>query len=166
VGADFRSAFESLLGQLFAHQYPAHPEFETEIKASVIKKVWPEVQKAIESPGQRGFVQDSSTRKLVRAVVNPCQLGQMGETHLLIEPHWQSRFAHSHARDGGGPITVAKLRRWIDTPAPMGLPIELQNLIILAYAASTNRRFTLHGGPVEPTIDSVSDDLDQGAGSA
>ena len=160
VGAEFRSAFESLLGQLFAHQYPAHPEFDTEIKASVIKKVWPEVQKAIESPGQRGFVQDSSTRKLVRAVVNPCQLGQMGETHLLIEPHWQSRFAQSHAREGGGPITVAKLRRWIDTPAPMGLPIELQNLIILAYAASTNRRFTLRGGPIEPTIDSLSDELE------
>jgi hypothetical protein len=160
VGADFRSAFESLLGQLFAHQFPAHPEFDTEIKASVIKKVWPEVQKAIESTGQRGFVQDASTRKLIRAVVNPCQLGQMGETHLLIEPHWQSRFAQSHAREGGGAITVAKLRRWIDTPAPMGLPIELQNLIILAYAASTNRRFTLRAGPIEPTIDNLSDELE------
>jgi hypothetical protein len=160
VGADFRSAFESLLGQLFVHQYPAHPEFDTEIKASVVRKVWPEVQKAIESPGQRGLVQDTSTRKLVRAVVNPCQLGQMTETHLLIEPHWQSRFAQSHAREGGGPITVAKLRRWIDTPAPMGLPTELQNLIILAYAASTNRRFTLRGRPSEPTIDSLSDELE------
>ena len=160
VGADFRSGFESLLGQLFAHQYPAHPEFDTEIKASVIRKVWPEVQKAIESPGQRGLVQDTATRKLVRAVVNPCQLGQMGETHLLIEPHWQSRFAQNHARDSGGPITVAKLRGWIDFPSPMGLPIELQNLIILAYAASTNRRFTLRGGPVEPTIDSLADELE------
>jgi hypothetical protein len=145
---------------LFAHQYPAHPEFDTEIKPSVIKKVWPEVQKAIEAPGQRGLVQDTSTRKLVRAVVNPCQLGQMGETHLLIEPHWQSRFSQSHARDGGGAITVAKLRQWIDTPAPMGLPIELQNLIILAFAASTNRRFTMRGGPYEPTIDSVPDELE------
>ncbi len=160
VGADFRSAFESLLGQLFAHQYPAHPEFETEIKASVIRKVWPEVQRAIESPGHRGFVQDTSTRKLIRAVVNPCQLGQMTETHLLIEPHWTSRFAQSHAREGGGAITVRNLRRWIDNPAPMGLPIELQNLIILTYAALTNRRFTLRGGPVEPTIDSLPDELE------
>lgn len=160
VGAEFRSAFESLLGQLFAHQYPAHPEFDTEIKPSVIKKVWPEVQKAIEAPGQRGLVQDTATRKLVRAVVNPCQLGQMGETHLLIEPHWQSRFSQSHARDGGGAITVAKLRQWIDSPAPMGLPIELQNLIILAFAASTNRRFTMRGGPYEPTIDSLPDELE------
>jgi hypothetical protein len=160
VGADFKSAFESLLGQLFAHQYPAHPEFDTEIKASVIRKVWPEVQKAIEAPGQRGLVQDSATRKLVRAVVNPCQLGQMGETHLLIEPHWPSRFGQSHAREGGGLITVARLRCWIDTPTPMGLPIELQNLIILAYAAATNHRFRLRGKPVEPTIDSLSDELE------
>lgn len=160
VGADLRSAFENLLGQLFAHQYPAHPEFDIEIVPSLIRKVWPEVQKAIESPGQRGLVQDSSTRKLVRAVVGPCQLGQMGETHLLIEPHWPSRFAQCHAREGGGPITVARLRRWIDTPVPMGLPIELQNLIILAYAASTNCRFTLRGGPVEPGIDNLSDDLE------
>jgi hypothetical protein len=160
VGADFRAAFESLLGQLFAHQYPAHPEFETEVKASIIRKVWPEVQKAIEAPGQRGLVQDASTRKLVRAVVNPIQLGQMGETHLLVEPHWQAKFAQSHARDGGGVITVARLRQWIDTPAPMGLPLELQNLIILTYAATTNRRFALRGGPFEPGIDSLPDELE------
>jgi hypothetical protein len=42
----------------------------------------------------------------------------------------------------------------------MGLPIELQNLIILAFAASTNRRFTMRGGPYEPTIDSLPDELE------
>ncbi len=160
VGADFKSAFESLLGQLFAHQFPAHPEFDTEIKAAVVRKIWPEVQRAIEAPGQRGLVQDAAVRRLVRAVVNPCQLGQMGETHLLIEPHWPSRFLQNHARDGGGTITVARLRHWIDIPAPMGLPLELQNLIILAFAASTNRRFTMRGGPYEPTVDSMPDELE------
>jgi len=160
VGADFKSAFENLLGQLFAHQYPAHPEFDTEIKPATIRKIWPEVQKAIESPGQRGLVQDSALRKLVRSIVNPCKLGQMGETHLLIEPHWQSHFSQCHARDGGGPINVAKLRQWIDRPVPMGLPIELQNLIILTFAASTNRRFTRYGGSYEPTVDNIPDDLE------
>jgi hypothetical protein len=82
----------------------------------------------------------------------------MGETHLLIEPHWQQKFAQCHARDGGGPITVGKLRQWIDTPAPMGLPLELQNLIILAFAASTNRRFTQHGGPFEASIEAALPD--------
>jgi hypothetical protein len=160
VGADFKSAFENLLGQLFAHQYPAHPEFDTEIKPAVIRRIWPEVQKAIEAPGQRGLVQDAIRRKEIRAVVNPCKLGQMAETHLLIEPHWQSWFSQCHARDGGGSMTVAKLRQWIDSPASMGLPLELQNLIILTFAASTNRRFTMRGGPYEPSVDNLPDELE------
>jgi len=160
IGANFKEAFEALLGQLFAHQYPAHPEFDTDIKPAVIRKIWPEVQRAIEAPDHRGLVQDSATRRLVRSVVNPCHLGQMGETHLLVEDHWRSRFAQSHARDGGGTMTVAQLRRWIDMPNPMGLPLELQNLIILSFAALTNRRFILRGGPVEPTIDSLADELE------
>ena len=160
VGAGFKEAFEALLGQLFAHQYPAHPEFDTEIKPAVIRKIWPEVQRAIEATDRRGLVQDSATRRLVRSVVNPCQLGQMGETHLLVEDHWRSRFAQSHARDGGGAMTVGQLRRWIDSPNPMGLPLELQNLIILSFAALTNRRFIQRGGPVEPTIDSLADELE------
>jgi hypothetical protein len=84
----------------------------------------------------------------------------MGETHLLVQDHWRARFAQSHAREGGGVMTVAKLRQWIDMPSPMGLPLELQNLIILSFAAMTNRRFILRGGPVEPTIDSLSDELE------
>ena len=150
VGASFKEAFEALLGQLFSHQYPGHPEFDTEIKPGVIRKIWPEMQRAIEAPDRRGLVPDSATRRLVRSVVFPCQLGQMGETHLLVQDHWRARFAQSHARDGGGAMTVAKLRQWIDIPSPMGLPLELQNLIILSFAAMTNRRFILRGGPVEP----------------
>lgn len=160
VGANFKEAFEALLGQLFAHQYPAHPEFDTEIKPLVIRRIWPEVQRAIEATDRRGLVQDAATRRLVRSIVNPCQLGQMGETHLLVEDHWRARFAQSHARDGGGTMTVAQLRRWIDLPNPMGLPLELQNLIILSFAALTNRRFILRGGPVEPSIDSLADELE------
>jgi len=160
VGANFREAFEALLGQLFAHQYPAHPAFDTDIKPAVIRKIWPEVQRAIEALDRRGLVQDSATRRLVRSVVNPCQLGQMGETHLLVEDHWRSRFAQSHARDGGAAITVALLRKWMDQPNPMGLPLELQNLIILSYAALSNRRFILRGGPVEPTTDNLADELE------
>ncbi len=113
VGADFKGAFEALLGQLFAHQFPAHPDFETEIKPATIPRIWPEVQAAVDEPGHRSYVNDQPLRRLIRSVVNPCRLGQMGETHLLLDPHWISHFGRSHAADGGGAITVAKLRQWI-----------------------------------------------------
>lgn len=160
VGADLKSAFEQLLGQLFTHQYPAHPEFDTEIRAADVRKVWAEVERAIEAPEQRLLVQDQKLRRTVRSIVLPCRIAQMGEMHLLIEHNWAGHFARQLAREGGGTITVAKLREWIDTPQPMGLLRELQNLIILAYAVSTNRIFMQRGGPVEPTVDSLADDLE------
>jgi hypothetical protein len=160
VGADFKAAFDDLLDQLFAHQYPAHPAFDTDVKTSVVKKVWPEVRAAVDAPQQRGLVADPSTRRLVRSIVNPVKLGQMGETHLLLETHWQSHFAQRLALDGGGALTVRKLREWIDQPRPMGLPLELQNLVILTFAAQTNRRFVLNGGPFEPDVDRLPDDVE------
>ncbi len=160
VGANLRAALEDLLDQVFAHQFPAHPAFDTEIKPAVIRKVWQEVERAIRAPNQRELVADPATRRLVRSVVNPCRLGQMGETHLLIEPHWSSRFAQCEARESLATLTVADLRRWIDDPVPMGLPQEVQNLIILAFAAMTNRRFIQRGGPFEPSVDQMPNELE------
>lgn len=160
VGADFKGAFEALLGQLFAHQFPAHPEFDLEIKATTIRRIWPEVQAAVDAAGHRSLVNDQPLRRQIRSVVNPTKLGQMAEQHLLLEQHWVSHFARCHAADGGGSITVAKLRQWIDTPTAMGLPRELQNLLILAWAAMTNRRFVQRGGPAEATTDQMADDLE------
>lgn len=160
VGADFKAAFENLLDQLFAHQYPAHPVFDMEVKTSVVKKVWPEVRSALDAPQHRALVPDQATRRLVRSIVNPVKLGQMGETHLLVEAHWPSHFAQRLALDGGGPLTAGKLREWIDQPRPMGLPPELQNLVILTFAAQTNRRFVLNGGPFEPDLDKLPDEAE------
>jgi hypothetical protein len=160
AGADFKAAFEDLLDQLFAHQYPAHPVFDTEVKASVVKRVWPEVRGALDAPQYRGLINDQPTRRLVRSIVNPLKLGQMGETHLLVETHWQTHFAQRMALDGAGPLTVRKLREWTDQPRSMGLPVELQNLVILTFAAQTNRRFVLNGGPFDPDVDRLPDDVE------
>ena len=84
----------------------------------------------------------------------------MGETHLLVETHWQSHFALCQAREAPPTLTVGKLRQWIDLPQPMGLPPELQNLIILVCAAQTHRRFVQHGGPFDADIDRLPDDLE------
>jgi hypothetical protein len=160
VGADFRAAFVDMLDQLLAHQYPAHPEFEIEIRSPTVKKVWAEVQAAIEARDRRNLVSDVPTRKLVRSLVAPCKLGRTSETHVLIEPTWTTHFSQCHARAGGGAMSVARLREWIDVPQPMGLPVELQNLIILSFAAMSNRSFVLGGVPQEVSLDRLADELE------
>lgn len=159
TGANLKQAFESLLSQLFAHQYPAHPDFDAEVKPTLVKKIWPEIQKALESADGRVYVQDSAMRKLLRSVGDPSKISRTSETHLLVEHHWRTHFSQCQARTGAQ-ITVKNLREWIDHPQPMGLPAEIQNLIILAYANQTNRRFFKLGGPFDASIDSMPDDLE------
>ncbi len=161
VGANLREAFINLLDQVLAHEFPAHPHFETDIKLAVLKKVQAEIARALEEKDQRVFVADKAVRQLVRAVVNPLRLGNMGETHLVLELHWRKHFLQKQAEEGigGESLTVAHLRRWMDEPRPMGLPTEVQNLIIHTYAAQTNRSFFLGRAPYPPTLENTPNDL-------
>lgn len=161
VGANFQAAFESLLDQLFAHRYPAHPSFDAEIRLQLVRKIWPEIKTAVEAPDRRTVVTDAALRKLLRSVVNPLKLGQMGETPLQIDTHWQLHFSQQAAKEGDtGALTVGRVRRWIDQPRAMGLPIELQNLIILTWALQTNRRMVLNGGPFEGEVGGLPDEVE------
>ena len=165
VGANLKEAFINLLDQLFIHRYPAHPHFETEIKLPVLRKVEVELVRALEDKDHRVHVADRAIRQLTRSVVNPLRLGNMGETHLALENYWRTHFLQRQAveaedNEGAAGMTVAKLRKWVDEPTPMGLPVEVQNLIVHTFAALTNRSFFLRNGPYTPTLENTPDELE------
>ena len=85
-------------------------------------------------------------------------LGEMGvdATHFVLGQHWKNHFIRKAAETGGA-MTVGQLRKWIDDPKPMGLPKEAQNLVILLFAAQTNRTFYLHGSPSEVSLANIAD---------
>ncbi len=159
VGANLKLAFEALLDQLFRHQYPAHPVFDAEVKPAVVKKVWPELERALSASDGRAPVGDRAVRQLIRSIADPVQLCKTGETHVVLADHWRSHFLRAQVKEGAL-FTVANLRKWIDEPLAMGLPTEVQNLIILTFAGQTNRSFVLRGGPYSPGVDQMPDELE------
>jgi hypothetical protein len=159
VGANLKSAFEALLDQLFRHQYPAHPVFDAEVKPAAVKKVWPELERAIATADGRAPVGDRVLRQLIRSIADPVQLGKTGETHFVLGNHWRSHFLREQAKESAA-ITVGNLRKWLDQPLAMGLPSEAQNLIILSFAGQTNRSFVRGKVPYMPSIDQMPDDLE------
>ena len=160
VGANLQQAFQHLLGQALKHQFPAHPSFEdeTNLGPAALKRVLAEVERATATADGRIAV-DQPKRKELRQIANPLKLGEMHETHFLLGQYWKTHFLRKHAEQGGA-MTVSKMRRWTDEPQAMGLPKEVQNLIILAFALQTNRSFFLHGGPMEPVIENTADELE------
>lgn len=155
VGASLSQAFEQLLGQMLAHQYPAHPEFERDIKTSELQKVLDDVRRAV--PEKNGRIEvDVALRPVMRQIANPLKLGVQHEKAFLLEDHWRGRL-RKKAREDEGPLTVAKVRCWLDEPVPMGLPREVANLLIWTYAEQSGKTF--HGpGAGEASLGFLDDE--------
>jgi hypothetical protein len=161
VGATFSEALNHVVGQALAWQYPAHPTFEAELRLPTLRKVWGWVQKGAQQPNGRVEV-DRADREDMRRFAVPLDLGQMGDAHFVLERKWEAHFAQCNARDAVTPLTVQRVRRWLDEPRARGLAREAQNLVILTWGLQTDRSFHLAGSTtvVDGALDRLSDDLE------
>jgi hypothetical protein len=86
----------------------------------------------------------------------------------VLGSHWRTHFHQKQAREGSrqtladgtaaSGLTVSLLRAWIDQPNPMGLPVELQNLVILAYADQGDYSFFHGSAPIKAGIERIPDE--------
>lgn len=151
-------ALEDMLGQALSFEFPAHPNFGADIKSLHLRKVYEEVIKATSERDGRVLV-EKSARSLVKQIAEPLNLGEQGETHFVLGQRWKDHFTRKVAESGAA-MTVQSLRKWIDEPRPMGLPKECGNLIILLFAAQTNRSFLRHGAPFDATLPNLPDEVE------
>jgi hypothetical protein len=165
--ANLNEAFQRLLDQALSFQFPGHPPFEPETKLNVpnLNRIYEIIEKAAQDPDGRIAV-EVPHRKDVRLIANPLKLGEMHETHFLLGRHWvnffnrkESEFRQQEGNESVG-ITVGDLREWMESDTPMGLPKEIQNLVIMSYAAQTNRTFTLHNSFYAPNINTLLNNLE------
>ncbi len=165
VASTLREALTNLLEQALGYEFPAAPAFEAEIEASNnLEKVYQAIIDATQQTDGRIAIEDRKLRSLLRQIANPLLLGEMAvdATHFVIGQHWKQHLERKIS-EAGGAISVGQLRRWLDEPKPMGLPAIAQNLIILTFAAQTNRiayRSNRSNLVSEPTLKSLSDDIE------
>ena len=162
VGSRLADALTGLADQMLTAQYPAHPLFETEVRARDLRIVLDEVQRAAQTPDGRIEV-PADRRKVMRQIAAPLKLGAQYEAPFLLGNHWKDTVERAIAvarGRGAEQITVGDLRRWIADAEPMGLQRDVVSLVILSFAAQTGRVFQLHGGPAPATVDRLDDALE------
>jgi len=160
VAAGLGDAFEKAVGAYLAYRYPLHPHFDDEVRAGELRRVLDVVRQAARERANRIDVADRALRKTVRAIANPLQLGTMHEAHYEPGTVWRDHFAQRLAGQATGPVTVGTLRQWIDVPSPRGLTPAVQDLVILAWAATTDRVLRLQGGPYDGDIGRLRDEAE------
>lgn len=159
----FDRALGELLDQAFTFQFPAHPAFaleNEEIRAPKLKRVWQEVQKAAQAHDDRYYVEDKTSRQLLRQLAQPLHLGEIPENYFLVDRHWITHFNRRIAEHKPHRLAVRQLYEWMDDPQPMGLPDVVRNLVVLFFAEKENRSFTLHGKIVTPDVDGVRPEME------
>ena len=159
VAAGFGDALPDIVGQALAARYPDHPEFGVEIRRPALRRVLEVVERAAADAEGRVEV-DRKVRDEVRHVAVPLGLGEMGETHFKIGRRWLDELERKRAQHGERALTVRSLRAWIEEPERRGLDRDVQNLVILSYAAQRGLRFTLRGKPADATVDKLDDTLE------
>jgi hypothetical protein len=161
TAANLGSALTALLDQALSYDFPAAPAFEAEVnRLANLDKVLAVASQAAQDPQGRTEV-DRTLRSLVRQIANPLLLGDMGPdaTHFVLGQHWKTHFLRKSA-EAGGVVQVGQLRRWIDEPQPMGLPPEVQNLVILVYAQQTGRSFYRHHVALDASLKTLPNDCE------
>src|SRR5262249_44769748 len=78
--------------------------------------------------------------------------------HYVPGTEWRERFDRRLNEDRPPTLTVGLLRQWTNEPRPMGLPREVQDLVILTYAAETDRVLIGDGQPQTGEIGRGPDD--------
>lgn len=163
VGTNLGEALEHLLDQALSHQFPKHPKFLQDVKPGKdLRQVLEIAQEAARTPDGRVFVEDKNLRLRLRNICNPLELGQMSETHFVLDNTWKNHFNRMLAQSGQQNPQAGEMRRWTNSPDERGLPKEIQNLLILVYADQTNRSFrhVRLGGNYTPTLDDLPDELE------
>jgi hypothetical protein len=163
VGTNLGDALVHLLDQALSHQFPKHPKFLQDVKlGKELRQVLEICQEAARTPDGRVYVEDKNLRLRLRNICNPLELGQMSETHFVLDNTWKNHFNRMLAQSGQQNPQAGEMRRWTNSPDERGLPNEIQNLLILVYADQTNRSFrhVRHGGNYTPALDDLPDELE------
>lgn len=164
VGTSLRGCLEGLADQLFRYRYPKHPEFTDLVSRAELTHTLTQVTAALAQPNGRLENVEPTMRRILTKVAGPLDVGTMYQAHFVADlGRWRDLIDRRRAEAGVSTITVGQVRRWLDgadTPTERrGLTQEVADLLILLYAAATDRALVSAGQPVgKPEIGRLRDD--------
>ncbi|WP_433151966.1 phage resistance protein [Actinomadura nitritigenes] len=153
----FDAALEHICGKLLDHRYPKHPSFappgkQTPYRPKDLQIALGAIEQAMENDIRR-YEPPTGDIPTIRRIVNPLDLGAMGEAALVLNDNWPMALDRraEQVGAGAGDVTVAQVRGWIEEEQP-GLPTDVANVVVCAYALMRARAW-VRGGRVVPQPD-------------
>jgi hypothetical protein len=143
----FRDGLERLLHQALEHQFPKAPLWEKAFSGAEVKRALEIALKAAGNHPHRVEL-DSAQARLMREFAVPLDLGRCTSAFELTD-HWLNHFERQVSKSGDPVATVRDLRAWGDEPEVRGLPRDVLDLLVIVYAAQSERAFFRGGASLQ-----------------
>ncbi|MBX6766576.1 MAG: phage resistance protein, partial [Actinomadura rubrobrunea] len=160
----FDAALEHICGKLLDHLYPKHPNFAAPGKPAPyrpkdLQVALSAIEKAVENDPPR-YEPPRPDIPTLKRIINPLGLGVMGEAAVVLNDNWPMALDRLAAQKGlHGDISVAQLRAMVDEEQP-GLPPDVVNLVISAYALMRARAWVRRDQIVpQPDLKNIPGDI-------
>jgi hypothetical protein len=143
-----RAGLEDVLGQALDQQYPDHPKFEpgdTEVSRNHLSLTLDLVRRAAEGGGRVDGIERPKANT-ARRITDALGIGELRETVLALSTgtfRWWKSFTQWAAASAGSP-SVSDLRQHL---ASYGMTADVEDLLILTWAALDDRQWTRHNAP-------------------
>ncbi len=126
-----------LVEQALRVQFPEAPLWTKTFTKAQLNRALEIALEAAGTPNWRATL-DTGDQRLMREFAGPLDLGRTESAFVLVDS-WRKEFGARLRATGSDRAAVADFYQWTEEPAARGLPREVQDLLILVFAAMDQR---------------------------
>jgi hypothetical protein len=153
VQTDFARALEDLAAQVLHFQYPRHPHLGAKaVTDARLEKVRAAFAELREAPQQTILLQSHPARVELTEIAAPLGLVEPTRSGVRLTTTRVDELERARRQENLETPTVGQMRRLVDPDGQLGLPPNVQDLLILAWAEHHDRELRSLGHAVLPSI--------------
>ncbi len=153
VRTDFSPALEDLVDKVLHFRFPKHPHLGTKpVTNARLEKVRQAFAELREQHGESIMLQSHPAKAELVDIAIPLQLVEPTRSGVRLSPTRLDELDRARHQENLSTPTVGRMRQLLDPSQQVGLPTEVQDLLILCWAEHCDRELRSLGQPVMARI--------------
>lgn len=160
ISARLEDALLQIITRLLELRFPRHPHFLEAATRGRLEKNLAQLRRLVEVDGQRLPAERGGDHKDM-SLLSALGLVSLTDAAALLQPRRLQEIDTALVQRGLVSPTVGEIRAVLDSEHAEGLPSDVEDLLVLAYAAYTSRELVLRSVPVaEAKIGQLADEAE------
>lgn len=160
LAGNLRDGFKQIVDAVLSKRHPHHPRFDGPVNASRMERIRGLLERLLDTRDRRMAV-EKGERSDLKAYADPLGLTDTGDVATLLHERPLLELEQARQQQGLDTPTVGAVRGWLDPAGTRGLLGEVEDLLILTWAAWSGRTLQRGGRAYAPSrLGQLPDDVE------